>query len=426
MNSKTKTHIILYGLIAIESAIHLYIPLKHGPFDHLWSDWLAYWQLALNPITIDFKPMTQSMFYPFWLSWIARITNGDVFLISFYSGLLSCLTPWIWYRFLREILKEKQFALIGWSMLGFLPSWIGIFQYFAAETLLLPLTGLSLWFTWRAKRKKSIESLVWAELSWLITALTKPTVLPIMVMSFIWMIGKIDSLSLKKMWITLFLSSIILVPFGYRVYKLTGSFRPFGNQIYGTIYYNSGKNTIRTLVYSHHNLISNYWNTSPSLFLKPFHPFTTWPNFRQGEYFLHIDTDHLNESWAVACKETKPSFAQAMRNKFENIIYIFFGTTWPNENENSFWDSLSNSFRWVWFPLVLLQFVVVCKDAKRRKQLPILGLFNSVSWIAIATLPVCVAEGRYRLPFEGLLIATLLFYIEQERLGNYFFNIHQE
>ena len=74
-------------------------------------------------------------------------------LVAYWTALLSLSGPWLWYRFLRELLPSRDWALAGWVVLAALPSWSAIYSYFMQETLMLPLLGPALWATWRCRRK---------------------------------------------------------------------------------------------------------------------------------------------------------------------------------------------------------------------------------------------------------------------------------
>src|ERR1035437_69804 len=111
--------------------------------------------------------------YQTWLSIVQRVTMGIPGLVAVYAAALSVATPWFWYRFLSETLDSKTLALAGWAALGLLPTWIGIYSYFMSETLLLPLIGLSLWMTLRAKRRLTLQTFLAMVAIWLITGLTR-------------------------------------------------------------------------------------------------------------------------------------------------------------------------------------------------------------------------------------------------------------
>ena len=140
---------LLYALILCGSLVRMVMPFVHNPLDHRWSDPGRWWGYTGTGVDTPPLALIDPVFYQAWLSFIAKFTLDIPVLVALYAGLLSALTPWLWYRFLRELLPGKRRALLGWAILAWLPSWIGIYGYFMTETLLLPLLGLALWLSWR-------------------------------------------------------------------------------------------------------------------------------------------------------------------------------------------------------------------------------------------------------------------------------------
>ena len=177
---------LFWILIALNAFLRFHAAFAYNPMNAIWSDPATNWNFGTRPL--DNAPLSAlvPIMYPMWLGLVARLTQARPSSIALYAGLLSTLTPWIWYRFFRELLPTPCPARFGWLVLAWLPSWIGIFSYFMAETLLLPLLGLSLWFTWRCARKKSFASFVLALVIWCFTFATKMTVFPVAVIALAW------------------------------------------------------------------------------------------------------------------------------------------------------------------------------------------------------------------------------------------------
>src|SRR5690349_9793866 len=145
----------------------------------LGTDPGRHWAHVREPLVLSPLAGIDPIGYQVWLSAVAKLTIGDPIAMSCYTALLSILTPWIWYRFAREVFPEKESAQWCWLLLCWLPSWISIFGYTMPETLLLPLLGGVLWALWRAARKRTISALLIAVALATATLLTKLTPLPL-------------------------------------------------------------------------------------------------------------------------------------------------------------------------------------------------------------------------------------------------------
>ncbi|MBV9947518.1 MAG: hypothetical protein JOZ69_11755, partial [Myxococcales bacterium] len=130
----------------------------HNPMDELWSDPLRHWTFAGETLSTQPWALVDPPLYQVWLSVIQKWTLGLRPLAAAYAAALSIVTPWLWYRFLRETLDSRLLALLGWAALAWLPSWVTIFRYFMTETLLLPMMGASLWQTMRAHRRRTLSA----------------------------------------------------------------------------------------------------------------------------------------------------------------------------------------------------------------------------------------------------------------------------
>ena len=107
-------------------------------------------------------------------------------LVAYWTALLSLCGPWLWYRYLRELLPNRDWALAGWVILAALPSWSAIYSYFMQETLMLPLLGAALWTTWRCRRKGDTGSFVLAAGIWMLAGLTRGICIPLAAVAMTW------------------------------------------------------------------------------------------------------------------------------------------------------------------------------------------------------------------------------------------------
>jgi len=86
---------------------------------------------------------------------------------------------------------------------------------------------------------------------------------------------------------------------------------------------------------------------------------------------------------------------------------LFFGGSWPDSNTERTIGQVNYALRWIWVPLSVACLVatLVCWRRQRERLLPAL----IVTWIVVQGLfPLVPNEGRYRKPFEGLLLAQCL------------------
>lgn len=173
--------VVLGALILAGCLLRLLDPFYHNPAFHLFSDPLRHWDNARMPLAPGPMALLDPPFFQVWLSIVQKWTLGHPALIAVYAATMSLLTPWLWYRFLREMLSSRRLALLGWALFAWLPSWFDIFGYFMTETLFLPLLGASLWATARARRKQSTVSFCVMAVLWIFTALTRGIAAPIAV-----------------------------------------------------------------------------------------------------------------------------------------------------------------------------------------------------------------------------------------------------
>src|SRR5438105_14853367 len=169
---------LLWAAIIAGIYVHLRAAFDFNPINALFSDPGRHWKFALSPLLADPLSGMDAPLYQLWLTVVAKLTLGNPLAIATYAGLLSVATSWIWYRAMRELFSSGTLALVGWAIFLWLPSWIGIFSYFMPETLILPTLGLALWFTFRCRRLKNMESFTWCVIFWTIASLARPFALP--------------------------------------------------------------------------------------------------------------------------------------------------------------------------------------------------------------------------------------------------------
>jgi 4-amino-4-deoxy-L-arabinose transferase-like glycosyltransferase len=397
---------VLYAFIAFGCVLRIYNVIAHNPIDHLWSDPLRHWAHAREPLTPSPMALFDQPVFQMWLSLVQKFTMGLGPLIAVYASALSIITPWCWYRFLRETLTSKTLALAGWAALALLPTWIGIYSYFMSETLFLPTLGVSLWMTMRAKRRQTLESFLTMVACWTFCGLTRGIGIPLAGVAALWVWLWHPCKLRTALWSALMIT-VVLAPLSYRNYYYVKLWAPQGNGWLNKIYAESGAREIQIHL-NRDGAVWLYGFGSPSIDTHPLAPFSNWTSQRTGVVDVTVDLNNGEKDWKASYEKTAKHGAERWRLHFENLVFLFFGNSWPDNNPEYFMGWLANLSRWIWAPafiLILALAVWRAKDVCSRPLLPLViatGLFFQ-GWLLLVP-----NEGRYRKPYEGLLIAQLL------------------
>jgi hypothetical protein len=144
----------------------------------------------------------------------------------------------------------------------------------------------------------------------------------------------------------------------------------------------------------------------------PLAPLSNWQTWREGERHYGIDLDAGPRDWDAA-KAALPPWAgvRALRLTGESLVHLFFGPSWPDSDTEGALrrdvGRVNYLMRWLWAPLALACTALVALRWRRQRErmLPVLIL----TWFVVqGVLPIALNEGRYRKPFEGLLVAQAL------------------
>jgi hypothetical protein len=414
VNSSKVTEWILWTFVIVGLFVRIITIWQHNPINQLWSDPGRHWQNAIE--AIDPSPMSaiDPLTYQLWLGFVAKLSLGNPVLVFLFSSFLSILTPFAWYLFLKELLQNKLLALLGFVVLTWLPSWIGIFSYFMNETLLLPLLGLTLYATLKTSKTPSTKSLLIVTFLWLLTCLTRPVVIPLAFLSVTYLIYK-QNHKIKNLVLVLILTIATLLIPAYRTYQLIGVISPFGYPMLNRIYFQSGKKKVEFEIATLKGNVYSYEYSSPSLYFHPFEPFSAWQAQRKGTVFFQIDSSKGNADWLNALQKNSLQGKQLAAIYFENAISLLFDRTWPDCNQNHFWERLSQSTRWLWAPLLLIVTLINLLVIFKKRTISFISALTILAWLTCFTSPYGVIEGRYRKPLEGLLIANALWLIAENK-----------
>jgi hypothetical protein len=251
---------------------------------------------------------------------------------------------------MRECLPTKNLALTGYAVLSLLPTWVGIYSFFAQETLLLPLLGLSLWLSYRAVRKKTVHACALAAFAWGCASATKLTVLPIQILVILWMLKRFFQSTTTKQVVTasatMFAITIVSYLIGpVKTYNEIGvwDLLPVGHtrvqsgrsyiQNFIVKFCRSGKGVTQTQTLNF---------TAPSFNCEPLSPISDWKTDRQGSQTYVID---LTKPASERYPKSGLPMGQRMQNTVENFIFFWFAPMWPvefpvdsTEFQPDYWD----------------------------------------------------------------------------------------
>lgn len=409
----SKLKLILYLGIIAGGITQVILIFQYNPLDHIWSDSERHWAQGTDLLRVDLMSMTDPVGYQIFIAILAKLTLKIPALVAFYTSILALLAPWFWYRFFRELQPSKVLALSGWAFLSLLPSWMSIYSYFMQETLLLPLLGAAMWVTWRAKRKETLGSFLVMVVLWVLAGLTRGIAIPLaaIVCTWLWLVQE-DKL--RKATLATFVLILTIGPLVYRSYQTVGHFAPHGMGHLASIYAMSGKKEI-TLLTERDGSAWMHSFSSPSTGALPFAPISKWHTQRSGRLVVNVDFNNGKKDWDKAYDMLEMNWGRYLWLMKENLIFLFFVPSWPDNNQNRLIDNLNIEMRWLWAPVFFLCFVgciIFRNELKGKWLLPSV----LIVWFFIqGLLPISVNEGRYRKPFEGLLVAQALLLISVSR-----------
>lgn len=401
----SRLHAALYCLIILGAALRVWTIYTYNPVDHVFSDAQRHWEQGTDVLRNDLMSNTDPIMYQLYVGALAKLSLNFPALIAFYTSILALFTPWVWYRFLRELQGSKTLALTGWAAFSLLPSWIAIYSYFMQETLFLPLLGAALWATWRARRKGTVSSFAWMIVLWIVAGLTRGIAIPLAAVSCtaLWLT---QGEKLRKALISSCILLFVLGPLTYRSYQAVHHFAPHGMGHLVSIYGMSGKKEI--ILHIKKGWRAGYGFGSPSMDAPIFEPLSDWTSRRTGQVHVHVDLDKGWEDWNREIERAKESWRQnAWWITGENLAFLMFGPSWPDNNPERLVDSINIHSRWLWAPALLAALVWIFIMRKRLRHQWLLPSLILTWFIVQGLLPITVNEGRYRKPFEGMIIAQL-------------------
>ncbi|WP_299599636.1 hypothetical protein [uncultured Microbulbifer sp.] len=392
----------LYLLIAIGIWLRVDQIFAYNPIHHIWSDPQRHWEQGTETLRTDPMTLTDPVMYQLYIGLLAKMTLGEPLLIALYTALLACVTPWIWYRFARELLPGRLQATAVWAAISLLPSWIAIYSYFMQETLLLPLLGAALYATWRCRRKQTLASFMLMVGFWIAAGLTRGIAIPFAAVATTWL-WLIQPQKVAKAGYCLLLLLLVMGPLTIRSHAAMNLLSPHGIGQLNALYVRSGNREIG-IDYSREGARWTYGFGSPSTGEKPFAPLSDWTTAREGRVHARVRIEHASEDWARAMNRYPMTLDRYLFLAKENLIYLFFGSSWPDNNRERWLEAVNHHSRWIWTPATLLLLLGTALLWCRLGNARLLAVLL-FTWILVqGFLPLAVNEGRYRKPLEGILL----------------------
>jgi SAM-dependent methyltransferase len=389
----------------------LLFPFFDSPLLHLFSDPARHWANGGRFFTPDLIGAGDPFLYQLWIYLLRTVTQDDGPTVLLGCGLLCAAMPYGWYRALHELLPRRP-ALIGGVIIGLIPAFVGIYAYFMTETLLLTLTGFAFWATFRSARKRTLAAYVLASALWVCAIFTRSIALP-MALLCLGMLWLTQSQRLAKALSTLVAFALLAVPAGLHLRSTLGFFSPLGNLYLSQIYSASGNHDITINA----GPLGGWGFGTPSFYNPTFYPFSSWTTDRVGTAHIWIDVSRGRATWLSEKKRIEGLRSFPWRRQYEeNLIYLLFGQSWPDNDPHALSGLASVWTRWLWPPLMLL----VAWGALRRR-------YRGWEWL----LPVCalgmllslavqrdgIIEGRYRKPIDPVLVAAAIVLYYRTRAG---------
>jgi len=423
--SKQSIHYrLLVIFIVAASCFRVFVCFQHNPMDYISSDMARHWHNGVYFPRGGYTGGADPIVYQVYISVLHHLTADNRLLIAFASALLSVLMPWTYYRAARNFGLRKTSALWIWALIAWTPSLFVIYHFIMMETLLLLLEGVALWMTARYLRKGNTEAFLTSIFFWTLASLTKPTVVPLAVVCFLWGWWK-KSTPLRDIAIGALLAIVMLIPQAVRSKVELGFVAPFGNPWQPRLIFQSGARTTYFRYYVPSSELGHvkpsgveldFAFASPSCFVRPLEPLSSWAMrraFGNSEAHVVIDGSYGERDWKAACESFNHDPDEWLAQWRENIVLFFFAPSWP-ETAASEWDGhLEYRGRWIWAPLILFVLVWNAREFARRR-FDLIPVAVTLFTLVMALQNAALTEGRYRKPVEPVLLLNLVWVLSRK------------
>lgn len=394
--------------VAGGAVVRIWAVFLHNPLDAIFSDPGRWWEAGYQSLSLGPLNGIDPVGYQVWTALVAKISAGYAPLVAACVAVLSLLTPYVWYRYMKELAPRGNFALTAWAVISWLPSYIGIFSYFMSETLFILLFGAGLWLSFRALRKRSPGSFLLSIVAWLAASITRVFALPIGIVISGWVLFHSEERK-QKLLLAGAMVLLFFVPAAARCYYLTHVWSPFGVPQMNQIYFDSGRATIQVEIRRDQAAYRWFYEfTSPAIVDQPLNPLSEWSSSRSGIVKFSINEDRGLRDWNAADEALKTGWKRLLQLRAENYLLFYFGHSWPDDDPNHFWEAMGNHLRWLWAPLLLLVTLWNMRQIFVTHTVHIVPLLTMLLCWFMPLAPVLI-EGRYRKGAEAMLITNLIF-----------------
>lgn len=389
----------MFGAVLV---VRLLYPFFNSPLTHIFSDPQRHWDNAALFLHPSVMGSGDPYLYQLWLFALRQLSGDSGALVLTSCGALCAGMTYGWYRALRELLPRLP-ALRGAVLMGLWPPFIGGYAYFMNETLLMTLTGFALALTLRALRKRQLRSWAAACALWLLACFTRTVALPMALLGLLWA-WLLQPQKLRAALLATALSLILIIPAGLHTRSALGFFSPFGNLYLNEIYH-AGHNKSIQIDFGPQG---QYIFGSPSYYNPTFYPFSDWKTTRTGIQNITIDTRNGRGDWRRVRAAIPPrSFGEQWRDFGENLCYLLFGQSWPDNDRSTLVGWATVWLRWLFVPMALAVAAAAAARLYRGRE----WLLPTCALLSLALLIVQregIMEGRYRKPIEPVFVASLL------------------
>lgn len=392
-------------LFALALAFRFIYPFYANPMDSLFSDPLRHWlngdgDKFWDP---DLIGSMDPFLYQVWIYILRLVSNDDRGIVALATGLLSAAMPFLWYRCARELMTKKAALAVG-IVMAMIPSFFVIYGYFMNETLMLTMTPLAFWLTFRAFRKGGFPAFFWAALAWELCCYVRIVMLPVAFVC-IFLLVVSQERKIRAFVSAMALFAVLSVPPALHSYKQLYYYAPFGSPYINMVYRQS-----YTEILEIHTKTGALWGfASPALYMNPLDPLIKWKSKRTGKVDITINPPDGRKTWLEALENHAVNPAMSFADDVaEGIVIFMFGQSWPDTNVGTFWGKANYHLRWAWPVLIILLGVVMARSGRLPFKHAIMpGIFFLMLFLLMLqhSMPM---EGRYRKPVEPLLVFSLL------------------
>jgi hypothetical protein len=396
----------LFGAVLV---MRLLFPFFNSPLAHLFSDPLRHWNNGMNFLHPDLMAGDDPFLYQAWLAALQWVSRGSDAWINFGCAVLCVLMPYGWYRALREILP-KTWALAGAILIGLWPSTLSMYGYFMNETLLLALTGMAFWATFRTRRKGTAGAFALASFIWICAAFTRTIAIPLALLNVVYVL-LMQPNKVRNAGIAGCLLALLLVPAAWHSRAGVGFVAPFGNLYLNEIYAASGTRDITIEA----GAAGGYVFSSPSFYNPSFYPFSGWISDRSGVFDIHVDLSRGSSDWRAELKRARAQRTYSRwQQRRDDFLFLLFAQSWPDNDRSTLSGWLSVWNRWLWLPLVLCVALGVTRGWYHGREwlLPMCGLG---AFLLLAIQSEGTMEGRFRKPLEPVFLAAAVVMLYRSR-----------